>query len=59
VVTIVKCNCGECDRYGLSDGTFYRGNGWEKERAQEYADAINEYDAKKKLPQLYEGESRQ
>lgn len=47
MVTIVKCKCGDavCNRYGLSDGVFYQGNGWEKERAQEYADAINAYDA--------------
>lgn len=46
MVTIVKCNCGDaiCNRYGLSDGVFYQGNGWEKKRAQQYADAINEYD---------------
>lgn len=44
MVTIVKCSCGECDRYGLSEGTFYMGSGWSKERAQEYADAINYYD---------------
>jgi hypothetical protein len=45
-VTIVKCRCGDevCKTYGLSDGTFYQGNGWPKERAQQYADAINAYD---------------
>ncbi len=42
-VQIVKCQCGDsaCNIYGLSDGTFYNGNGWDKERAQQYADAIN------------------
>lgn len=44
-VTIVKCNCNSptCNRHSLSDGVFYQGSGWEKERAQEYADAINNY----------------
>lgn len=47
MVTIMKCQCGDsiCNRYGLSDGMFYQGCGWEKERAQQYADAINAYDA--------------
>jgi hypothetical protein len=51
MVTIVKCRCGDevCNTYGLSDGDFYIGNGWEKKRAQEYADAINIYDADRKL----------
>lgn len=46
MVTIVKCQCGDsiCNTYGLSDGTFYRGNGWPQERAQQYANAINAYD---------------
>jgi hypothetical protein len=50
MITIVKCCDDEdCDRYGLSDGHFNQGNGWEKERAQEYADAINAYDADQRL----------
>jgi hypothetical protein len=46
MVTIIKCNCGSetCNRYSLSDGIFYQGSGWEKKRAQQYADAINAYD---------------
>lgn len=51
VVTIIKCNCGDpaCNTYSLSDGMFYQGNGWPKERAQQYADAINSYDANSQL----------
>ena len=43
MVTIVKCPCLDpiCKYYSLSDGHFYQGNGWNKKRAQEYADAIN------------------
>lgn len=46
MVTIVKCSCGAevCNRYGLSEGIFHMGCGWPKERAQQYADAINAYD---------------
>lgn len=46
MVTTVKCKCGDpvCNTYGLSDGTFYQGNGWPKERAEQYAEAINAYD---------------
>jgi hypothetical protein len=45
-VEIVKCPCGHpnCNTYGLSDGLFYNGCGWSRERAQQYADAINEAD---------------
>lgn len=43
-VEIVKCPCGKCNTYGLSDGLFYAGCGWSKERAQQYADAINAAD---------------
>lgn len=43
-VTIVKCPCGHCETYGLSDGLFYQGCGWSRERAQQYADAINRAD---------------
>lgn len=45
-VTIVQCPCAHegCHYYGLSDGVFYQGNGWEKERAQQYADAVNSID---------------
>ena len=44
-VTIVKCPCGHegCHYYGLSDGVFYQGNGFTKERAQRYADAFNAF----------------
>lgn len=47
MVTIVKCPCRHawCPYYGLSDGFFSQGTGWPKERAQQYADAINAYDA--------------
>lgn len=43
-VTIRKCPCGDsvCTTYGLSDGLFHQGTGWNKERAQQYADAINQ-----------------
>lgn len=46
-ITIVRCRCGDdvCNRHGLSDGIFPQGAGWEKERAQEHADAINGYDS--------------
>jgi hypothetical protein len=46
MVTIIKCRCGNsvCNTYGLSEGMFYQGCGWPKERAQQYADAINHYD---------------
>ena len=49
MIKIVKCPCGHksCRYYSLSDGVFYAGSGWDKERAQEYADAINAYDADK------------
>jgi hypothetical protein len=45
-VVIVKCPCGHkgCNTYGLSDGLFYQGCGWSRERAQQYADAINAVD---------------
>lgn len=34
-VTIEKCQCSHpsCNYYGVSNGTFYQGNGWDKETA--------------------------
>lgn len=42
-VKIVKCSCGDlvCNKYGLSDGTFFQGTGWSKELAQRHAAAFN------------------
>ena len=46
-VTIVKCRCGDpvCKCYGLSDGLFPQGAGWDEGRAREYATAVNFYAA--------------
>lgn len=34
-ITVVKCACGDahCSTWGLSNGTFYQGSGWDKETA--------------------------
>lgn len=53
-VTIVKCQCGQsgCDRYGLSEGMFYQGCGWSKERAEQIAAAINDYDSQHRITSI-------
>lgn len=50
-VTIVKCGCGDtgCRSYGISDGIFREGSGWDRERAEFIARAINEHDAHLKI----------
>lgn len=42
-VEIEKCQCGAsiCNRYGLNDGTFYQGCGWDKETAERHAACWN------------------
>lgn len=42
-VEIVKCQCGDpiCTRYGLNDGLFYQGCGWDKETAERHAACWN------------------
>lgn len=42
-VEIVKCPCGDsiCSTYGLSEGMFYQGSGWDKETAERMAAAWN------------------
>lgn len=42
-VTIEKCQCGHpsCNYYGVSNGTFYQGNGWDKETAEFVAWCFN------------------
>lgn len=44
MITIERCPCGDCETYGLSDGTFFQGNGWPKELAQRHADCFNAMD---------------
>lgn len=43
MVTIEKCPCGHptCKYYGVSNGTFYQGCGWDEETAQFVADCFN------------------
>ena len=47
MVTIEKCPCGHpsCNKYGVSNGTFYQGNGWEKEDAEFVAWCFNNKEA--------------
>lgn len=54
-VMIVKCPCGDgvCSYYWVSDGSFHQGTGWSKERAQQYADAINEADRAREVRRNY------
>lgn len=44
MITIERCPCGDCETYGLSDGTFFQGSGWPKELAQRHADCFNAMD---------------
>ena len=43
VVHIKKCQCGSpvCNRYGLSNGMFYQGSGWDKDVAERMAKCWN------------------
>lgn len=41
MVIAEKCPCGRCSTYGVSNGTFYQGCGWEKEDAEFVAWCFN------------------
>lgn len=45
IIIIEKCNCGHdmCNRYQLSNGTFYRGTGFSLADATLYANAAQMY----------------
>ena len=44
-ITVVKCACGDpiCGTYGLSEGSFNQGCGWNKEAAERFAVCWNAF----------------
>ena len=47
MVTIIQCQCGHpsCIYYGVSNGSFNQGNGWDKKTAEFVAWAFNNREA--------------
>jgi len=57
-VTAVLCPCGykNCKTYGVSNGTFYQGCGWDKESAEFVAWAFNNQEQIKSLMHAASGD---